>query len=98
MLNYNHNELVSSSAIVRKFGDFLNKLKTKKLEKIAILKNNRVEAVILPIHEYEKYQNILDYFEHKEIAKLIEEREKDGSDFIDFEDILQENDINDEAL
>ncbi len=98
MLNYNHNELVSSSAIVRNFGNFLNSLKSKKLNKIAILRNNKVEAVILPIREYEKYQNLLEILEHQEIAELIADRENDNTDVVSFESILEENKIKYEDL
>jgi hypothetical protein len=55
-------------------------------------------AVILPISEYERMQNIVDFLEHKEIADIISKREQEKAGFISFEEVLKENKINDEDL
>ena len=54
MNNYKKEELLSSTYISRNFGEILNKLKSKILEKVVVIKNNHLEAIILPIDEYER--------------------------------------------
>ncbi len=54
MVNFNRNEIVSATQLVRNFSSFINSLIKKKIDKIAIIRNNQIEAVILSIDEYEK--------------------------------------------
>lgn len=46
-------EIVSATQLVRQFSNFLTELTNRKLNKIAIIRNNEMEAVLLPIDEYE---------------------------------------------
>jgi len=43
-------------------------------EAVYILKNNNMEAVLLPYHEYEHLKEIEEIFEQFEIKNIIEER------------------------
>jgi len=54
MTKYLKDEIISSTKIMRNFGEVLNKLKNRDLNKIAVIRNNEIEAVILPVTEYEK--------------------------------------------
>lgn len=54
MTNFSRKEIVSSTQLVRQFSTFMNFLKNKNLEKVGIIRNNEMEAVIIPIEEYEK--------------------------------------------
>ena len=54
MTAFSKDEIISSTKIMRNFGDVLNKLKNRDLNKIAVIRNNEIEAVILPLEEYEK--------------------------------------------
>ena len=54
MTNFARKEIVSSTQLVRQFSTFMNFLKNKNLEKVGIIRNNEMEAVIIPIEEYEK--------------------------------------------
>lgn len=53
MVTYSSNELISSSEFAKKFGLYLSSIKENTMDKIAILKNNKVEAVLISKDEYE---------------------------------------------
>jgi PHD/YefM family antitoxin component YafN of YafNO toxin-antitoxin module len=90
MISYQKEELVSSSIISRNIGDYLNKLNKKELEKIAVMRNNKIEAVILPIETYEEIFSIDDLNEHIEISNLIQSRTTDKANRISFENVLDQ--------
>ncbi len=92
MLTYTKEELMSSTDIVRNFSSVLDSIKKQKKEKIAVLRKNRLEAVILPIEEYERIRELADLMEHLQLYNLIKEREKTPIDqYVDFEQILSEH-------
>lgn len=53
MVTYGSNELIPSSEFAKKFGSYLSQIKDHSVEKLAILKNNKVEAVLISKNEYE---------------------------------------------
>ncbi len=53
MMAFEKKEIVSATQLVRQFSNFLTELTNRKLNKIAIIRNNEMEAVLLPIDEYE---------------------------------------------
>ncbi len=71
MLIYTKEELMSSTDIVRNFSSVLDSIKKQKKAKIAVLRKNRLEAVILPVEEYERIQELADIMEHLQLFKLI---------------------------
>ncbi len=66
MATYSTEELVSSSIISKNFGRYLSKISNKEIDKIGILKNNKLDAVILSAWEYE---NMIDLLEDLEMQK-----------------------------
>ena len=72
MVTYSTNELVSSSEFAKKFGTYLAQIKDNSVEKLAILKNNKVEAVIISKDEYESMKEALKEVESKKILKSIQ--------------------------
>jgi hypothetical protein len=98
MIAFTKDELISSSNISRNFGDLLNRLKLNQLDKIAVLRNNKVEAVVLSVNEYEKLFDNYDKIEHFEIAGLVADRLNQEYTPIAFDSILNEFGINDEDL
>ena len=71
MMAFEKKEIVSATQLVRQFSNFLTELTNRKLEKIAIIRNNEMQAVVLPIDEYEnlvlranvsKQKSIKDFF------------------------------------
>ena len=74
MVTYSRDEIISASDIARGFSTVLKELMTHTKERMAISKNNKLEAVVLPIDEYERLQEAYDLVEHMEIYKKIQSR------------------------
>ena len=72
MVLYATNELIASSMMAKKFGLYLEQIKTHSVEKLAILKNNKVEAVLVSKDEYEKMAQALKILEANEMLSSIE--------------------------
>ena len=77
MVTYSTNELISSSEFAKKFGSYLTQIKDNTVDKLAILKNNKVEAVLISKDEYESMKEALKDIESKKILKSIENGLKD---------------------
>jgi len=71
MVLYATNELIASSMMAKKFGLYLEQVKTHSVEKLAILKNNKVEAVLVSKDEYEKMAQALKILEANEMLSSI---------------------------
>jgi prevent-host-death family protein len=54
MVTYTKDEIVTATDIVRNFSQELRSLTSGEKKKIVVVKNNRFEAVIIPLEEYEK--------------------------------------------
>lgn len=74
MVAYGTNELIPSSQFAKKFGSYLAQIKDNAVEKLAVLKNNKVEAVLVSKDEYERMSIALEELENQEIYKIVEER------------------------
>ncbi len=91
MVVYSQQELASSTDISKQFGHYLSNVSNGVIEKLAILKNNKIEAVMLPTAMYESLINLLDEKEDKEILQTIEQRLKTPKeDYINGSNILDE--------
>lgn len=71
MVTYSTNELISSSDFAKKFGSYLNLIKENSVEKLAILKNNKVEAVMISKEDFEKMSEALKIVEKEEFLKSV---------------------------
>ena len=80
MVAYRRDEIISATELARNLSTTLNSIIDHKKEKIAISKNNKLEAVIIDIEEYERLKEVYDLMEHIEIAKIVEERSKTSKD------------------
>ena len=58
MVNYTENELFSITDFTKKISSLLKDVKNNTLEKIGVLKNNRLEAVVLSTAEYTRLKQI----------------------------------------
>ena len=91
MVAYSQDELASSTDISKQFGHYLSNVSNGIVEKLAILKNNKIEAVMIPASLYESLINLLDEKENKEIIKTIEKRlETPKENYIDGDEVLKE--------
>ena len=85
MTSYTTKELVSSSKMSKNFWSYISKISNNELEKIGILKNNNLWAVIISSDTYDFF---IDLFEHIEIYNSIKERLNENDDFIDWDIVL----------
>ena len=74
MIAYASDELIPSSEFAKRFGAHLSKITSGAIDKLAILKNNRIEAVVISKDDYERMNEALEYIENQAIARLVEER------------------------
>jgi hypothetical protein len=58
MVKYTENELFSITDFTKKISTLLKDVKNNSLEKIGVLKNNRLEAVVLSTSEYTRLKQI----------------------------------------
>jgi len=92
MVSYTRDEIISITDLARNISSTINSITNDEKEKIAISKNNKLEAVIIDIEEYERLKKAYELIEHIEIAKTIQERK--NSKTITFEELLEEEGIN----
>jgi len=91
MVAYAQNELASSTDISKQFGHYLSNVSNGVVEKLAILKNNKIEAVMIPTVIYESLMDLLDEKEDIEILKTIEKRlATPKKEYIDGNEVLKE--------
>lgn len=90
MVTFARDEIVSSSQFVRSFSTFLNRITKSKDEKIAVLKNNKMKAVIIPIDEYERLKSLDEENEQKQIYETVQERKNIPiTEFVSCDDALK---------
>jgi PHD/YefM family antitoxin component YafN of YafNO toxin-antitoxin module len=69
----------------------LTDLKTQHRRWVVVLKNNQVEAVIVPVDDYEQMAEALDLLEHIEIHRLVTQRaRKKGKSTVTLESLMKE--------
>ena len=74
MVSYARDEMVGITELSKSLGKYLDKVIANPFNKIAIIRRNEPEAVIVPIKEYEYMKEASDMLEDMQIAKIIEER------------------------
>lgn len=90
MVSFTKEERVSEQNIVQNFGDFANKLRSGIFDKIAVVKNQQTEAVIISPDEYQKLEEIYELFEQIDIFKQIKDRLATPKDkYIPFDEVLK---------
>ena len=71
MITYAKDEMVGITELGKSLGSYLDKVNANIFRKIAIIRRNKPEAVIIPIDEYELLQSAYDRLEQKEIESLL---------------------------
>ena len=86
-ISYTTEELVSSTEFAKGFGGFVSKIIKGSVEKLAIVKNNKPEAVVISIVEYERIKMLANLAEDLSIQKIVSERVGDGKrELFDYDD------------
>jgi len=65
MVAYTRDEIISATDLARNVSATLSSIADKSKEKIAIMRNNKLEAIILHIEEYERLKVSYEMMEHK---------------------------------
>jgi PHD/YefM family antitoxin component YafN of YafNO toxin-antitoxin module len=90
MVAYRQNELVSATELSKQFGEYISKVKDGLLEKIGILKNNKLNAIILSVDEYERMVIAMNRLEELEMYQEISKRvETPKEEYINGTDVLK---------
>ena len=93
MVRYAQNELFSITDFSKQLGSVIKDIKEHTIEKIGVLKNNKLEAVVISTNEYERlknYEDMIEMIEHKDIYNTIQERKNTPkSDYISYEDMAK---------
>jgi len=63
MMTYAKNEMMSATDMVRNFSSVLGSLSNGENKRIVIVKNNRFEAVMITVEEYEKMSEAVSILE-----------------------------------
>jgi len=77
MVTYAKGEMVGITELGKSLGSYLDKVTSNMFHKIAIIRRNKPEAVIIPIEEYELLQSAYDRLEQKEIEELLSSMSKE---------------------
>ncbi|PSM52749.1 toxin-antitoxin system, antitoxin component, Phd/YefM family [Campylobacter blaseri] len=74
MASFKQNEIFTATEVVRNFSSVLTKVSSEELKKAVIVKNNKFEAVILGMKEYERLEKAV------ELLNIVysQKRQKDG--------------------
>ncbi len=90
MVAYRRDEIISATDLARNVSATLSSIVNNVKEKVAISKNNKLEAVLIDIEEYERLKNAYELMEHIEIAKIVEERRKTPKEqYLDGDEVLK---------
>ncbi|MCU0276802.1 MAG: type II toxin-antitoxin system Phd/YefM family antitoxin [Acidobacteria bacterium] len=97
MIAYARNEIFSATEAAKRFGTILEKLQERSLSRAVVSRNNRIEAVILPVEAYEEMREIFEWIEMMDIAEAVDKR-KNSAKTHTLREVLRENKIDHEAL
>ncbi|ELH7310383.1 type II toxin-antitoxin system Phd/YefM family antitoxin [Campylobacter coli] len=64
MLSFKQDEIYTATEVVRNFSPLIEKLKKSESGKMVILKNNKFEAVLLSMKEFERLKNAMQLLEN----------------------------------
>ncbi len=90
---FKRDEMISATAAAKNFGKVVADLAEHKREKAAVVKNNEITAVILPVEEYEYMADIVEFVEHLEIYDIITKRKKSKGKRISLDKLMKEEGI-----
>ncbi len=77
MVKYAENELFSVTDFSKHLSRLVKNIKNNTIEKIGILKNNRLEVVVISTEEYSRLKELeekMEMIEHEDIYNSIKER------------------------
>ncbi len=73
-ISYTTEELVPSTDFAKGFGGYISKVISGSVEKLAVVKNNKPEAVVISIAEYERIKQLANLAEDLSLVQIVHER------------------------
>lgn len=73
MVLYSKEEIIPSNALKKDLDNILDNLHQKKLNKLAVIKDNQIKAVLLPIDLFENLVELIEGIEANDINMIIKE-------------------------
>ena len=102
MVSYTQNELLSITDFTKSISKILGDIKEHTVEKVGVLKNNKLEAVVISTQEYERLkelEELINNIEYKEIYEIVQNRTiTPKSDYISMEDMAKKFNIDTNSL
>ena len=102
MVSYTQNELLSITDFTKSISKILGDIKERTVEKVGVLKNNKLEAVVISTQEYERLKQIeelMNNIEHKEIYNIVQDRVKTPkSDYVSIQEMAKKINIDTNSL
>lgn len=74
MVTYAKEEMIGITEFGKSLGKHLDKITKNSFNKLAIVRRNKPEAVIISIQEYENLQKAYDMLEQKDIEQILNNR------------------------
>jgi PHD/YefM family antitoxin component YafN of YafNO toxin-antitoxin module len=90
---FKRDEMISATAAAKNFGKMMSDLSEHKKERAAVVRNNEITAVILPVEEYEYMAEIVEFVEHLEIYDIVTKRKKSAGKRVPLDKLLKEEGI-----
>jgi PHD/YefM family antitoxin component YafN of YafNO toxin-antitoxin module len=98
MVSYTQNELLSITDFTKSISKVLGSLKEHTVEKVGVLKNNKLQAVVISTDEYERLkelEELMNNIEHKEIYETVQNRiGTPKSDYVSIDEMAKKLNIN----
>ena len=102
MVSYTQNELLSITDFTKSISKILGDIKEHTVEKVGVLKNNKLEAVVISTQEYERLkelEELINNIEYKEIYEIVQNGTiTPKSDYISMEDMAKKFNIDTNSL
>jgi len=90
-ISYTTEELIPSTEFAKSFGGFISRIINGNVEKLAVVKNNKPEAVVISIAEYERIKMLANLAEDLSIQQMVHERIGDGKrELPDYDDYAEQ--------
>lgn len=90
---FKRNEMISATVAAKNFGKVVSDISAHKTEKTAIVRNNEITAVILPVEEYEYMADVVEFVEHLEMFDMVSKRKDSGGKRVALDELLAEEGV-----
>ncbi|MEA2027817.1 MAG: hypothetical protein U9N49_02425 [Campylobacterota bacterium] len=78
MVKYAQDELLSITDFTKQISSIVKSIKNRSIEKIGILKNNRLEVVVISTEEYNRLKELEIRDEKEQLQKSLDEYQTNG--------------------